>query len=386
MIRAFAASSFLAAAAFAARSLVVALRSGDRLSEVEPLEELPFLSIVVPARNEERQIEKCVRSLLAQRYPRFEVLVVDDRSTDATARIVERIAAQDARLRSIHGAPLPEGWVGKPWALTQGMRAARGSWLLFTDADTEHMPAACASAMRYALERNLSFLSLLTTQRFETAPERIVLPAILWMIIFGIGSLDAINDPRRIDAAIFNGQYVLCERRAYEAVGGHKRVRASIAEDYDLARAVKRDGRFRSMLVDASDLVYTRMYWSFREIWDGFSKNLYLGVRDRPLQAAFAFAMLAAISPMPEIVLAYSLRKRRYGTAAASAMSILLSAAAAEAGMRRCRFPAGSGAFYPIGSAAMLAILANSAFQYRTGRMHWRGRNISARGAPLYYT
>ena len=367
----------LAATAFVGRSLTVTLRSNDRLERCEPHSELPFLSIVVPARNEERQIETCVRSLLAQNYPAFEVIVVDDRSSDRTGEILERLAVQDPRVRVVRGEALPEGWTGKPWALAQGAHRARGQWLLFTDADTEHEPLACASAMRYVLARDVSFLSLLTTQRFETPAERIVLPAILWMIAFGIGSLDAINDPKRLDAAIFNGQYILCDRAAFDQIGGHERVRASIAEDYDLARIVKGDGRFRSMLVDASDLVYTRMYRSFREIWDGFSKNLYIGVKDHPFHGLGACLALAAISPLPEIVLLRKLRRREYKAAACIGACIAGTSAAAELAMRRSRFPRGSGALFPIGAAVMLAIFVNSAVAHRTGRVHWRGRRYS---------
>ncbi|HET9095271.1 MAG TPA: glycosyltransferase family 2 protein [Candidatus Baltobacteraceae bacterium] len=367
----------IAAAGFVSRSIAVTLRSTEQIEPVGPVDGLPFLSIIVPARNEERQIENCVRSLLSQEYEDFEVVVVNDRSTDRTAEILERIAREEPRLRMVQGDELPEGWVGKPWALAQGMRAAGGSWLLYTDADTEHHAYACASAMRYTLAKSAQFLSLLPTQRFETPAERVILPTILWMIAFGIGSLDAINDPKRLDAAIFNGQYLLCERAAFETLGGHERVRASVAEDYDLARIVKRDGRFRSMLVGANDLVYTRMYRSFREIWDGFSKNLYIGLKDDPRQAVLALVVLAAISPIPEIRLVSALRKRQYRTAAKMAASIAASAAAAEFGMRRSRFPRGSGFFFPIGAATMLAIFVNSAFQHRTGRVHWRGRNIS---------
>jgi chlorobactene glucosyltransferase len=247
-------------------------------------------------------------------------------------------------------------------------------WLLFTDADTKHAPLACASAVRYALNQGVSFLSLLPTQRFETVAERVFLPTILFMILFGTGSLDAINDPKRSDVAIFNGQYLLCRRVALDAVGGHERVRASIAEDYDLARIIKCDGRFRSMLVGARDLVHTRMYRSFREIWDGFSKNLYVGVQDDPVGAALAAGMICALSPLPEIALVSAIRKRRYRKALGLAATIAAMSAAAEFGMRRARFPKGSGLFFPIGAATMLAIFGNSLVQHHTGRIHWRGR------------
>jgi chlorobactene glucosyltransferase len=370
----------LATLAFCARTLNVTLRSNEQIERVGPADGLPFLSIVVPARNEERQIETCVRSLLSQEYGEFEIVVVDDRSSDATKSIADRLASEYPRVRVVEGEELPAGWVGKPWALAQGMRAARGSWLLFTDADTEHHPYACASAMRYALAKDLSFLSVLPTQRFETLAERAFLPTILWMIAFGVGSLDAINDPGRAGAAIFNGQYILCERTALETIGGHERVRASIAEDYDMARIIKRDGRFRAMLAGANDLVHTRMYRSFAEIWGGFSKNLYHGLKEHPRHGVLAVLALAAISPLPEIALARALAKAEYAKALWLAADIAATAAAAELGMRRSRFPRGSGLWLPLGAATMLAIVVNSAIVHRTGNVRWRGRIYTREG------
>jgi chlorobactene glucosyltransferase len=367
------------ALAFIIRSVNVTLKSGERIEPVEPDETLPFLSIVVPARNEERQIEQCVRSLLAQRYPRFEVIAVNDRSEDRTGEILESIARDDRRLRVIHGEALADGWVGKPWALMQGADVALGDWLLFTDADTTHEPQACASAVSYAQRHAASIVSLLPTQRFESAGERVVLPTILWMIAFAVGSLDAINDMRRIDAAIFNGQYLLMERAAYDALGGHAAVRDCIAEDYALAHVVKQDGRFRSRLAGASDLVYTRMYRSLREVWDGFSKNLYVAAEHKPLQAVLGTAALASLSPLPSMLLANALLKRDYPRAARMAAVVGATALAAECGMRRSRFPRGSGAYFPVGIAAMLGIFLNSMLQHRTGRVSWRGRQYPRR-------
>lgn len=355
------------------RALNVAARSGERVEPREPREDMPFLSIVVPARNEERQIEDCLRSLLAQRYPRFEVIAVDDRSEDRTAQILENIAASDKRLRVVMGEPLPDGWIGKPWAVAQGANAARGEWLLFTDADTLHEPLAAASAVCYAIQTQTRVLGLLPAQRFETPAERIVLPAILWMIGFAVGSLEAINDMKRTDAAIFNGQFVLFEREAYDALGGHAAVCDSIAEDFEFARIIKRDGRFRSRLAGAPDLVSTRMYRSFSEIWDGFSKNLYVAAQDAPDKAVAGIIALAAISPIPEFLLLRAILKRRPGKALRMAVLIAATATAAEVGMRRSRFPRGSGAFFPLGVATMLAIFLNSMRLDRTGRVAWRG-------------
>lgn len=371
----------IAAAAFIARSITVALKSGEAIEVAEPDESLPTLSIIVPARNEERQVEPCVRSLLAQEYPRFEVIVVDDRSEDRTREILERLAAADARLRIIHGQPLPDGWIGKPWALHQGAQVAGGEWLLFTDADTYHEPRASASVIAYAKRKSADIVSLLTTQRFETFSERAVLPTILWMIAFAVGSLEAINDPKRLDAAIFNGQYLLFERRAHDALGGHAAVRGCIAEDYALANIVKQDGRFQARLAGAADLVYTRMYRSLREIWDGFSKNLYVAAENKPVQAVLGTAALAALSPLPVAVLLRALAKGERRRAARMGAVLAAASLAAEAGMRQSRFPAGSGAYFPLGIAAMLAIFLNSAWQHRSGRVSWRGREYPRRTA-----
>lgn len=371
----------IAAAAFAARALWLVANSNERIPHRRGSGRLPHLSIIVPARNEERQIEQCVRSLLEQNYSDFEVIVVDDRSDDETPAILHRIAAREPRLRVIAGAPLPDGWIGKPWALLQGAQAAKGDWLLFTDADTIHSRDASASAVAYAAANDARIVSLLPRQCFETLGERVFLPTILWMIAFAVGSLRAINDPKRSDAAIFNGQYVLFERGAYAALGTHAAVRDKIAEDYEFARLAKRDGRFHARLAGAKDLVRTRMYRSTEEIWSGFGKNLFAGLRANGAQSALGIFWLAALSPLPEVLLASALAKRRFRRATAIAGTIAISSAAAEIGMQRSGYPRGSGAFFPLGAAFMLAACANSARLHVTGRVQWRGRRYGPSGA-----
>ena len=373
----------LAAGAFAARSLHVALCSNDRIEPVEPSDDLPPLSIVVPARDEERQIEGCVRSLLAQRYPHLEVVVVDDRSSDATHAILARLAREDDRLRIVTGEPLPRGWVGKPWALHQGARRASGEWLLFTDADTVHEPRAAASAMRYARDRKLGALSLLSTQELGSLAERAVLPSILWAIACGAGPLADVNDASKSGSALFNGQYILMRADAYAAIGGHEAVKGEIAEDFELAHLLKTDGRYRTMLVGANDLVRTRMYRNLREIWNGFGKNLALGARGNPLVLAAGVGFLAFVAPVPQLLLLRALQRRRYREAAWMGGATVATMLAAEVGMRRSRFPRGSGAWLPAGLTIMLGILLDSAYRHAGGRgVRWRGRRYGARLDP----
>jgi chlorobactene glucosyltransferase len=166
---------------FALHALDVVLRSQNTIEPREPPGDVPSLSIIVPARNEEQNIARCVNSLLSTRHPGFEVIVVDDRSTDATRGIVDAIAQRNPRLKVVAGAQLPDGWVGKPWALAQGARIARGAWLLFTDADTEHEPLAATSALARALESGYGVVSLLTDQQTVGMAERLLLPTILFI-------------------------------------------------------------------------------------------------------------------------------------------------------------------------------------------------------------
>lgn len=360
---------------FAARSLDIVLRSRASIETRGPDDALPTLSIVVPARNEERQIERCVRSLLATRMPSFEVIVVDDQSDDATHSILERVAAGETRLTVVEGAPLPAGWVGKSWALTQGARIARGEWLLFADADTEHAPLAAASAIQWAIAGAYDVISLLPDQETIGMAERIFLPTILYVILLGIGPLDDINDPRKPEVALFNGQYVLASRSAYEGIGGHAAVRGEVAEDLELARLFKRDGRFRTLLIGGNGLVRTRMYRSFGEIWRGFVKNFALAARGNPLAAVAGLALLAGVSPCSPILLLALLAHRAWlaGIALAVAMTIVM--AIAESGMRAMRFRVGSGFALPLGLALVLAIFSTSVVcSFTGGGVEWRGR------------
>jgi chlorobactene glucosyltransferase len=364
--------------AFAFRSQYIAFNSRFALEAVPPPKVAPQrISIVVPARNEARQIESCVRSLLAQAYPNLDVIVVDDRSEDATASIVTRIAAEDSRVRLIAGDALPPDWVGKPWALDQGARHATGDWLLFTDADTIHQPGALSAAIGYARAHNLDVLSVLTDQIMLTPAEWIFLPSVLWTIAFAIGSLKAINDPAR-ENALFNGQYILASRRAYDGIGGHEAVRNEIAEDLELARLFKADGRFRSALVNGSGLVRVRMYRSFRELWQGFVKNFWVGARGQGFFAAIGILLLACVAPITPIALVIALVVHAQTAAAALALAMLCAIVGASPGMRRLGLGSRSSWCLPIGITLVVAIFLTSIIAHARGGVIWRGRRYAA--------
>lgn len=341
---------------------------------------LPPLSVIVPARNEERNIERCVRSLLAQTLD-VEVIVVDDRSDDDTPRILAELEREHPRLRVVRGAPLPDGWVGKPWAATQGARAARGAWLLFTDADTYHAPDACASALAFARAHRADALSLATYQELGSWGERAVLPVMLGLVLVASGSMAQLNDPYDAAHALANGQYVLVSRAAYDALGGHEALRGELVEDVAFARRLKRDGRYRLVIAGGEHLVRVRMYRSLGELWEGFTKNIYAGAGGDLRALLGGAAVLSLLSVVPA-ALAVHAAVRRKPLRAVEALAVLGTGVAVQAaGYRKTGLRRRLAWWAPVGYAVCAAIVLNSTLRVRSGRgVRWRGRDYT--GAP----
>lgn len=245
-------------------------------------ESSPPVSVIVPARNEERNIRRCVTSLLEQDYADFEVIVVDDGSTDATPRILDEIAQSHPRRNRLFVVRLrdnlPAGWAGKPHAIDCGTREARGEWLLLTDADTWHAPGALNYAVQKAIDERIDLLSLGSRQELPGFWERVVMPMAYLGILMQYPPRQ-VNDPDS-PVALANGQFILIRRSVYDALGGYARpeLRATLLDDRDLAQVVKRQG-YRLRMYDGRDLVHVRMYRTLRETWRGWRKNAFPGSR-----------------------------------------------------------------------------------------------------------
>jgi chlorobactene glucosyltransferase len=368
----------LTALFYAWRSMRV-LGGWKRVPAVERLDDAPLLSIIVPARDEERNIERCVRSLLAQTGVPTETIVVDDNSTDGTGALLANIRAEHPALTILAGEPLPAGWVGKPWACAQGARHARGEWLLFTDADSTHAQHASASMLAHALATGADALSIMTGQELGTLAEQAVLPAILQLIVFASGTLDELNDPQRPDRALANGQYLLFSRAAYDALGGHAALRGEILEDIGFARLLKRDGRFRLVLAEGTQLVRVRMYRSFREIWDGFTKNMYLGAGGDLRAIAGGVGFCGALSFAPPLLAIAALRRGKRAEAAEALAATALVIATAYWCAPFVSMPRRLAFMAPIGIGTFAAIALNSTRRALTGAgFTWRGRTYPA--------
>ena len=260
----------------------------------------PLISVCIPARNEERNIRACVEAILAQEYPNFEVIVLDDRSTDATSSILADVASQDSRLRPINGSDLPEGWAGKPHALHQAAAVARGDWLCFVDADTFITRGGISACHAKAIETNADMFTIMTFQIMGSFWEKVVMPLIMTALSVGF-SPRKVNDPKRKDA-IANGQFIMIKRSIYDAIGGHVSVKDQIVEDKAMAEQVKWNG-YRLVVADGHAVARTRMYTSLPEMWEGWTKNIYLGLRDQPslliLGIFGAFVLLIAALFLP---------------------------------------------------------------------------------------
>ena len=228
----------------------------------------PQVSVIIPARNEEASLGSCLESLVSQAAIDFEIIVVDDHSTDRTREIAESFP----KVRVIEADPPPPGWTGKNNAVTTGAREARGEWLLFTDADTVHTPGSLGQAVAEAKDNKADVLSYSPEQIAVTFWEMAVLPVVFAELARQYPP-SKVSDQNSPEAAA-NGQYMLIRREVYDAIGGHAAVASEILEDVALARLVKASGR--NLRFRYSESVRTRMYRNFAQLREGWTKNLAL--------------------------------------------------------------------------------------------------------------
>jgi chlorobactene glucosyltransferase len=350
-----------------------------RLGQFPALAIFPRVSLLVPARNEVGNIEACARGLLNQDYPAFEVIVLDDESKDGTGEILERLAAEDARLCVIHGQPLPTGWLGKNWACQQLSQAASGEYLLFTDADTGHDPLMLRDAIAAALATRADLLSGMPQQEVKTWSEQLLVPILAWSFMAFI----PIALAERVHAAFLSisiGQFLLFRRSAYAAIKGHASVRDKIVEDFELARHIKQAG-LQWRFVDATSRIHCRMYHNFREVFDGLSKNLFV-VFGNIFFFALVWSALLISFLEPQLILLLALS----GVILPIKLVLLAVLAIGQAvllwGLTDLRFgfPIKQAAFYPITIVLSVVIGLRSMFTHVFKRgVTWKGRSISVK-------
>ena len=378
------AGAWVLAAPWILALLVLLYRYATRrpnLADYAPAPSGPLVSVIIPARNEAGNIERCVRSVLAATYAALEVIVVDDHSTDGTGGLVERLAAGPeaaGRLRVVRGTELPAKWFGKQWALVQGYRVARGELLLFADADTKHEPELIARAVTALTAERVDLFSVVPRQMMVTFWERLIQPHVFVALGARIGDLARVNRTRIAWNAIANGQFILVTRGSYEAAGTHAAVKSSVADDLLLAQTYVREG-LDIFLAHAPDFMTTRMYGSLREIIEGWSKNLALGAPLMAPPVRWIRALLPYLMWVPALVwVGPPLAWAAFGwdSAAIATAASLLTWLAIYAGERG---PLRYALLYPLGVVMVAYIMIRSA--WRGGRkVEWRGRTYRGSG------
>jgi len=335
----------------------------------------PTVSVIVPARNEQTCLGACLESLVAQTGVPFEMIVVDDHSTDRTREIAQSFSG----VRVIDAGPLPEGWIGKNNAVTAGAREARGQWLLFTDADTVHLPGSLARALAEAKARQVDLLSYSPEQIVESFWEKAVMPVIFAELASAYRP-SQVSDPKSSSAAA-NGQYILIKRVTYDAIGGHAAIASSFLEDVALARAVKQSGK-RIWFRYGGDQVRTRMYQSFDQLREGWTKNLALlfpsAGRLALLRALeFFLIVLSGAISLGNIV------RHRWRPAATCGLLALVLCGIFYKRIRRAHFRGDATVLALLGLPLFSFLLLRSKLFHARGKISWKGRSYSGRPAVM---
>ena len=339
----------------------------------------PKVSILVPARNEEKNIANCLAHLFKQNYPAFEILVVDDRSDDRTPHLLENFRKlSPVPFKIIRVEKLPPGWTGKNYAMFTGSKAASGEWLLFTDADTTHAPESVSTAVAAALARRIDFLTLAPHAECLTFWEKTVQP-------LAVGSLALWFDPRKVNdpqsgVVLANGQFILVRRDAYEKTGGNESVKNEVIEDVEFAKRVRAAG-FTVQFLNGTSLYKTRMYTSLKEIRTGWTRILtYLfNKKLSPIGRKIGLFLFFSILPFAALLAEAALRAR--GSGAYSAKILILSLGVSSLivtvrflGNQILKTNPWYAFLHPLGSLIMVWILLSSAGRVVFKRSSvWRG-------------
>ncbi len=375
----------LAALGLAAWLYLVLLRHGfwraaERLPQAPAPQAWPTVAVVVPARDEAETIAATLEALLAQDYPgTLTVTLVDDGSSDSTGDIARRLAAQNARLRVVQGAPLPAGWSGKLWAVETGVRAASADapgFIFLTDADTVHGPATLRRLVAHAEASRRDMVSLMVRLACASPWERLLTPAFVFFFQM-LYPFAAVNDDRNRTAGAA-GACVLVRRDALARAGGIAAIRAALIDDCALAAAVKRTGG-RLWLGLADDSVSLRRYPVLAEFWDMVARTAYTQLRYSPALLVATVVAMAAIYLAPPLLLAGALATRAWLEAALAGAATALMLASFRPILRYYRLPAWRVVTLPAVAALYVAMTVDSALRHWRGRGGgWKGRHYNA--------
>jgi chlorobactene glucosyltransferase len=327
---------------------------------------LPFVSILIPARNEASIIELTIRNILSQTFSNFELIILDDNSEDNTAEIVSGFL--DPRLKLLNGESLPENWIGKPWACWQLAQAAKGEFLIFTDADVQWQAPALESIVAELEASQVAMLTVWPSQITKTWPERLTVPLIALVILAYLPIVMVHHSPFSLFAAA-NGQCMAWKREVYFRLTGHQLVAKNVLDDVRMARAAKAAG-FRIRSLDGNQQIATRMYQDWTTVRDGFAKNILAGYGNVP--ALLAATVLHIVVFLVPYLLLFTPEYQLWA-AMLILMGISLRAVSAWFSHQRVL----DSLFMPISVLLMTVIALQSIYWHFTGTAVWKGRKLN---------
>lgn len=369
----------LATIVFLIVCIIIALTNTRNFRKLDSYEESahhPKISILVPARNEENNIAGCVVSLLSQDYPNFEIIVLDDESTDRTWDILRAMATKNKKLQIFKGESLPEGWIGKHWACHQLVQKASGDFFLFTDADTRHHPHTLKKVISAFYAEEADFLTALPREEAHTLGEKLTIP----IMSFGISSFLPMRIAHQSPWPVLSltvGQFMMLRRNAYEEIGGYEAVRHCVLDDVALGRRIKSHG-LKWRIVDANNYITCRMYNSMREVYDGFSKNLYEVFGKNILLYLPIWTWLSLVFIFPVILLGLKLSGSAIpeGKIMLALISVVLSLILWSMNNLRFRYPLYLTFLYPVSVFLWVLMAMRSMVMTIAGQITWKGRSL----------
>ena len=347
-----------------------------RLEQYVPPKKFPKVAILIPARDEERNIAKCINSLLAQNYPNFEVVVLDDNSTDDTGFILRGLAIKNPLLRIIQGTPLPQEWLGKHWACHQLAESTKSELILFTDADTTHNSGMLLQAVGALEKEHADLITAFPKEEVLTLGEQLIVPMMGW----GIHSFLPIRFAQWLhwsSLSVTIGQFMLFRRKAYNAVGGYKAVKHNVIDDVALGRMIINHG-FAWRLLDGTQYVTCRMYHNFSETVEGFSKNVFsfFDCRVLPFIVAWTIVGFMFIDPLLAVFSVSNQASLTHFPLKMATIAIIESLLLWLIAYRRFRFPMYLVFLYPVSLGLFILIAMRSMVLTLTGHTTWKGREV----------
>ena len=345
-----------------------------RLGSYRHPDRWPRISVLVPARNEESCISDCVKSLLAQQYTDFQLIVLDDNSTDRTWEILQGYAHNDPRLRLIKGKPLPDDWLGKHWACQQLAETADGELLLFVDADTYHQPDMLRAAASAMSTEQAALISALPRQDVMTWSEKLSIPAFYLGMMCGVPlELTRLQSNPLLFAVL--GQFLIFRREAYEAVGGYASVKQNIVDDIAIGRRVHAMG-LKYRLLDGNGEVSCRMYHNFKEVWRGLTKSAFATFSFNPYFLVLMWTLVIIVFIVPLLILIVGLAVPQVPIAITmlAGLSVLLTLILWAWSHIRFHFPVYLVLIYPASAIFMTVIAIASMILTMQGKAMWKDR------------